>query len=362
MAKQPIQYFSTSQISSYRGCKKEWYYKYKERLKPRGITKPLYMGSTIHKLLEIRANGSSWSEYLHNEIAAEYNRMSSTDQENLGLDFIECCNNIMKQYDWMWGNENVKYLATEISIELKIKGRKRFTGIVDAIVEIDGNQYVMEHKTFKTTKMSMDQTWINQQTCLYAKALNNMGYNIKGVLWDMIKTASYKPPRVLKDGSFGKQYGDQTILSFKDVGVEQDKIPPSVYEDIKNNHLNFLDRYITPLFPSVIESVWKDFCDTVDEICKNKNSARTLGKDCDWCEYKELCKTDLTGGDSEYTKQLYFTTPLQREKDIMDEFKKTEKCMNCQAMADAYGAQIDFNQCCLHCEEYKQYKEVRKNG
>ena len=360
MTKQETKYFSTSQISCYRGCKREWSYKYQERLKPRAVTRSLYMGSTLHKLLEIRANGLSWQEYLEQEVKPTYDKMSSADQESLGLDFIECCYNIMKQYDWMWGNENIKYLATEVKIDLKIKGRKRFLGFVDAIVEVDGDQYIMEHKSFKTTKMSMDQTWINQQTCLYAKALNSMGYNIKGVLWDMIKTASYKPPRILKDGSFGKQYGDQTIMSFLDVGLNIEDIPKAVYEDIKDNHLNFLDRYYTPIFPAVVDAVWNDFVETVNEICKNKSQARTLGKDCDWCEYKELCKTELTGGDVEYTKQLYFTNPLQREKDIMEEFKKTPWCQNCQKLAKEYGAEIDFNQCCLRCEEYNKYKGGEK--
>lgn len=358
MAKAEPQYYSISQIHSYRGCKQAWNFRYKQKLQLKAPQRPLYMGSTIHKLLEIRANGQSWQEHLEKVVKPEFEAMPLTYQANLGEDFIYCLDNIMRQYDWLWQDEEIKYLETEIKIDAKIKGRKRFIGIVDAIVEYKGDQYIMEHKSFKTKKMSLEQTWLNQQTCLYIKVLNEKGWNIKGVIWDMIKTESYKPPRVLKNGSFGKQYGEQTVMSFKDAGVEE--IPEAVYEDIKDNHLNFLDRYITPIQPSVIVAVWKDFVETVDEIARNKGTAKNLGRDCDWCAFKDLCQTELTGGDAEYVKQLYYTTPLQREQAIFEEFKETEGCLACQSLADSYGAEIDFSQCIEHCPEYKKFKEAKK--
>lgn len=350
--------YSISQISCFRGCKQEWAYRYQERLVPRAPQRPLYMGTTLHKLLELRANKKSWHDYLYKEVKEEFESMPETYQAELGEDFIDCCDKIMRQYDWVWGEENVKYLATEVKIHKKIKRGKDFIGIVDAICEIDGKQYIMEHKTFKTTKMSMDQTWLNQQTCCYIKVLNEQGYNIQGVIWDMIKTSAYKPPRVLKDGSFGKQYSDQTLMSFWDAGVKD--IPSAVYEEVKNNHLNFLDRYITPIQPEVIESVWNDFVETVDEISKNKGHAKNLGRDCDWCGFKNLCQTALTGGDVEYTKQLYYTTPEQRERKIFDEFFKTPECLACQHLADSYGAETGYNECHASCVAYKKYKEAKE--
>ena len=251
------QYYSISQISCFRGCKQEWAYKYRDKLQFKAPQRPLYMGSTIHKLLELRAQGKSWKEHLEKVVRPEFEAMPLTYQTELGEDFVDCIDRIMRQYDWCWENESIKYLATEIKIDRKIKGRKRFIGIVDAICEYNGDQYIMEHKTFKRKKMSMEQTWLNHQPCLYIQVLNEQGWNIKGVIWDMVKTESYEPPRVLKSGQFGKQYEKQTILSFKDAGVED--IPESVYEDIKDNHRAFLDRYITPIQPAVLDSVWNDF-------------------------------------------------------------------------------------------------------
>lgn len=360
MAKREKQYFSISQVSSFRGCRQRWAYNYQEKLKAKAPQRPLYMGSTLHKLLEVRANGQSWKEYLFTIVKPEFEAMPTDYQDILGTDFIECCEDIMDQYEWAYGNENIKYLKTEIEIDTKIKGSKRFVGVVDAIVEIDGSQYIMEHKTFKTTKMSLEQTWINAQTCLYIKVLNEKGWNIKGVVWDMVKTAAPKPPRVLKNGAYGKQYGDQTLMSFYKRGLSDGQIPPEIYEDIKDNHKNFLDRYITPVLPSVVAAVWKDFVDTVDDISKNKHTPKSIGRDCDWCAYKDLCQAELTGGDVAYVKQLYYTTAEQRDKELFEEFKNTDFCKQCQAYAASVGAVPDFEQCRLCCEKYKNYKEENK--
>ena len=360
MAKTEKQYFSISQVSCFRSCRQEWAYKYRDKLKVKAPQRPLYMGTTLHKLLEIRANGQDWKEHLLKVIKPEFEAMPSDYQDILGNDFIECCEDIMDQYDWAYWNENIKYLATEIEIDAKIKGQKRFVGVVDAIVEIDGDQYIMEHKTFKTTKMSMDQTWINAQTCLYIKVLNEKGWNIKGVVWDMIKTSAPKPPRVLKNGAYGKQYGEQTLMSFYKIGMNDGQIPPEIYEDIKDNHKNFLDRYITPVLPSVVTAVWNEFVDTVYDITKNKHTPKSIGRDCDWCAYKDLCQAELTGGDVEYVKQLYYTTFEQREKPLFEEFIKTDVCKMCQSQASCYDCKIDFKQCMQHCEKYKKFKEEKR--
>lgn len=361
MAKVQPQYFSISQINSFRGCKQKWKYGYKDRLQTRAPQKPLYMGSTLHKLLEIRANGGDWKDHLFTVVAKEFNEMPDDYQAILGYDFIDTCELIMAQYDWAYKDEPIKYLATEVKIEFKIKGRKRFVGVVDAICEMDGKQYIMEHKSFKSSKMSMDQTWLNPQTYLYAKVLNQQGYNIEGVIWDMIKTSAPQPPKVLKNGAFGKQYSDQTLMSFWRAGVED--IPEDILEQIKDNHKNFIDRYTTPIIPAVTEKVWEEFVQSVDEISKCKTCPKSLGRDCDWCGFKDLCQTELTGGDVEYIKQLYYTTPEQRDRKLFEDFWKTEACQHCQNLAINSGFAIDIETCFANresCEAYNKWKEEEK--
>lgn len=356
------QYFSISQINAFRGCKQRWAYSYRDRLQTRAPQKPLYMGSTLHKLLEIRANGGDWKDHLETVVAKEFNAMPDDYQAILGYDFIDTCYRILDQYEWAYENEPIKYLATEVRIDRKIKGRKRFIGVVDAICEMDGKQYIMEHKSFKSSKMSVDQTWLNPQTYLYAKVLNEQGYRIEGVIWDMIKTSAPQPPKVLKNGAFGKQYSDQTLKSFEWAGVTE--IPEDIYEQVKDNHKNFVDRYTTPILPTVMDQIWTEFEQTVNEITRCKTCPKSLGRDCDWCGFKDLCQTELTGGDVAYIKQLYYTTPDQRDRKPFEEFfRSCETCTQCQMIAITSGYAVDIETCFANrntCEAYSKWKEENK--
>ena len=348
--------FSISQVQCYRGCKKAWEYRYAQGLQNRNPARPLYLGSTIHKLLETRALYKDWKKCLKEEVEPEFNKLSEANRAELGEDFIEVCQKIMEQYDYVYANEDIKYVAVELPIKIKIKGNKCFEGIVDAVCELpDGSQYIMEHKTFSSKKMSMEQTWINAQTALYMKVLNDKGYNIKGVIWDMIKTACPEEPRVLKDGSFGKQYGTQTIMSFKWAGYSEAEIPEDIYENIKLNHLNYLERYQTPILDNVVDIIWDDFRDTVEEITKAKTFPHRLSKDCDFCSYKDLCKVEMTGGEIDSIKQLLFTTREERDLARLKEYQSTHDfCQTCMEQAKTSGFNLEPKWCIENCKIYKK--------
>ena len=78
----------------------------------------------------------------------------------------------------------------------------------------DGKEYILEHKTYSKDPMTFEQTWLNTQTAIYVSALRAEGKNIAGVLWDNIKSTAPKTPKMLKDGSYGKQDSNVTLFSF----------------------------------------------------------------------------------------------------------------------------------------------------
>lgn len=368
MSKQPKQFFSTSQISCFRECRQKWDYKYRQGLATKAPQRPLYLGSTIHRLLEARAQGEQWRYVLYNEVQPEYDNMSGTYQSQLGEDFIQVCEHILEQYDEQYSNDSDLYeiLGIELPLNYKLKGRKFFIGYADMLIKekSTGRILIVEHKTFKTTKMSMDQTWINQQTALYAKVIKEtMGISVDGVLWDMIKTESPEQPKILKDGSFGRQYSKVTLKSFEWAGIPVERIPESVLNEVKGNVLNFLDRYITPINYDAVEVIWNEYLQSVDEISRVKYTPKTLGKNCDWCEFKELCQLSITGGDVAYTRQLLFTTREERESAQIKEYIHTNPhCNACVEFAQANNIQFDANnyEICRNCAHYQKYKENKR--
>lgn len=305
---------SHSKLNTYKTCPQKHYFSYVERIEPITIQKPLYKGSGLHELLEIRAkhlidnNNITWKDHLHTNLQEKYDMLSDRDKEQIG-NFIQDAEKIMMQYDWVYQDEEIKYLEIEKWIEIPLVKRKNkediiFVGKVDAIVEIKGKQYIVEHKTFSAQPMSLQDSWINVQTSLYAYALNKYyGYNITGILWDMIKSEPFSEPNILKNGEYGKQSSKVTLMSFKENPGKE------VLEQVKENHLNFLNRFVTPIVPSAITSfieeskeLSKELDKPADKIPKHKR----LSKDCSWCAFKDICQTELTGGDVDYIKNMLY--------------------------------------------------------
>lgn len=304
---------SYSMLSCYKNCPHAYKLRYLEKIEPIRVQKPLYKGTAIHSLLEQRIlhlldpNNRTWQELLHSDLEDAYTKLSDTDKQDLG-DFINDAEKIMKQYAWCYHDEQVKYLEVEKWVEYKLfthKGKPVvLVGKVDAIVELGGKQYIVEHKTYSSQPMSLNDTWINMQTCLYAYILNKKyKYHIEGVLWDMIKTEPYAEPNILKSGAYGKQSSKVTLLSFKENPGEE------IIEQVKNNHLNFLQRFITPIVPTAVEAFIKEVKLLAKDLARkgtNIIDARRLSRDCGWCAYHDICQAELTGGDVEYIKQILY--------------------------------------------------------
>jgi len=305
---------SHSKLNSFKSCPQKHYYSYVERIEPITIQKPLYKGSALHELLEIRAkhlidnNNITWKDHLHQNLQMKYDMLSDNDKDQIG-DFIQDAEKILMQYDWVYEDEEIKYLEVEKWIEIPLVKRRNkediiFVGKVDAIIEIRGKQYIVEHKTFSSQPMTLQESWINVQTSLYAYALNKYyGYNITGILWDMIKAEPFSEPNILKNGEYGKQSGKVTLMSFKENPGKE------VLEQVKNNHLNFLNRFVTPIVQPAIDSFIqesKELAKELDKPADKISKFKRLSKDCSWCPFKDICSTELTGGDVDYVKNMLY--------------------------------------------------------
>lgn len=314
---------SYSRISTFQGCSYEHKLRYIDGLYPIRVEKPLYKGSAIHELLEQRAKHlinpeeMTWQQYLKDVLSPKYDLLADSDKELIG-DFINDAEKIMKQYDWVYENETVIYKETEKWIERILFNAKDepliFVGKVDAIVELNGKQYLLEHKTFSSTKMSLGDAWINFQASVYAYVLNKYyGYHIEGVLWDLIKSEPYSDPNILKNGSYGKQPGTVTLMSFSS------NPGPEVLDQVKDNHYNFLTRFITPLVPNAVDVFWKQLVKISRMMYFQKDkiiAVKNLTRDCSWCSYKDICQAELTGGDVEYIKTLLFSRKEEKPSGV----------------------------------------------
>jgi hypothetical protein len=310
---------SYSKVSSYRGCPQKYNWRYVQGLRPRKVSRPLSFGSDFHKLLECRINPDLLAE-AKKSIEEKYYELTASQQEDLGENYLETLFNQFEDYQKRWKNAVVPTITEhEFYLPLgKFKGEDVvFHGIIDELYfdEESGVIAVIgEHKTF-SKKPDMSILAMNTQVCLYAKAVQQeFGMMPTKVRWDYIKSESAKEPIWLEKSQRFSEASNSGITPYsweracarKGITDEAILSKASLYE---HNIDNFFFRCEMDIHPEMVESIYRDFKNSVkDMLSKGEtNATKHVCKDCAWCEYQPLCYGQFTGADLEYIVQKDYT-------------------------------------------------------
>jgi hypothetical protein len=73
-------------------------------------------------------------------------------------------------------------------------------------------------------------------------------------------------------------------------------------DSFKGNVPTYFFRVEQDYDPATVEAIWKGFVYQAHLIAKygKQNKTKNLTRDCSWCQYKDLCYTELTGGNLGY--------------------------------------------------------------
>ena len=166
---------------------------------------------------------------------------------------------------------------------------------------------VGEHKTF-SNKPSMDFLVMNPQKCLYAKA----AYFLKGILpdkvkWDYIKSVPASEPIWLdKTKRFSEAASTKiTPMSWRRACKERNILDPEILakgDRYASNISEFFFQVELDIDPAMVETIWDGFMYTAKQIVcfGESNKTKNVTRDCSWCPYRDICYSEMTGGDTEY--------------------------------------------------------------
>lgn len=302
---------SYSKVSTYRSCPQAHAWKYSARLNPKKVSRPLSFGSDFHKLLECRTDPEKLAE-AKQDIEDKYYELNFQQQEDLGDDYLEGLFQVFEDYQKRWSNAELPEVTEhEFYLPLgKYKGEDVvFHGIIDELYfdkETGVVSIIGEHKTF-TNKPDMSILAMNQQVCLYAKAVEQeFGVMPTKVRWDYIKSSPSKEPIWLEKSQRFSEAANSNITPYswlracKKRRIEDKAIlaKAKLYEP---NIDNFFFRCEMDIHPEMVESIYRDFKTTVKEmLTKGTNTTKHVSKDCSWCEYQPLCYGQFTGADLDY--------------------------------------------------------------
>lgn len=312
---------SYSRVQSYLRCPYQHYLRYYEHLRLNRPVKPLYFGSDFHKLLELRGDKKALKQ-AKKDITDKYYEIPAQWQGDLGEDYVENLFNIFSDYTKVYEGAPLPQ-KTEEPFEIpigKYKGEPvEFIGVIDELYlrKKNGKKYIKigEHKTF-SRKPNADTLIMNTQKCLYAKATQiTRGILPQAVIWDYISSKPASSPIWLeKSQRFSTSAKNSYITPYswvracKERGILDEQILQEG-EKFRGNIPNFYFRREMELIPAMVEQVWEDFIYTCKGIAKegHKNTTKNFTKDCAFCNYRDICYTQCTGGDLNYLIDKNYT-------------------------------------------------------
>lgn len=184
---------SHSSRQTWQQCHKKWYWQVIERLEPKGYYEPFHRGTLGHQLLD------QW---------ARDKRIGDTLVEEAYKQELPLLGDALQHYFLTYIREPIKYLGFSeainedlgviISTSGKMKVHAFFVGELDAYVEFEGKEWVLETKF--TTQVPSDlvgRFQLDDQVRGYTWAKRRKGLHPVGALVNIVRTT--KNPYVVRD-------------------------------------------------------------------------------------------------------------------------------------------------------------------
>lgn len=296
---------SNSRVKTFRGCHYAHYLKYVEGLTKKQKAGALRRGSAIHECLEAYNSGKSWRKPFKEFKADFYENTFEEERLELG-DLPGMVEELMENYAYYYEQvkpEDYEYLYNEFHFELPLTEGVLIEGYIDAIVkDSSGKILTVEHKTYKRDP-GRDFIIFNPQSAIYNWALGQLGSEPGGTIWDIIKAKKPSYPTLLKSGKLSKAKLDSTPYSVKK-GIKLLGLDPKDYREFidSHNYESYFTRELIRYNKQTTSSIIEDLINTAKEIRDRGEKLRdkNLGKDCTWCQFKDICQAEILGLDTEY--------------------------------------------------------------
>ena len=320
---------SYSQLRMFRECRYKWYHYYCEGLRPRGREAPrAHIGTFIHKGLEVAfiAHGLEPSpEYDENMIAEAIEQEHEkhlqelgdlvTDEHKQELEELrdKAIRITCRALDWLdLGKWRVLFANGAPLVETKLSMPqhlwKAFVGKLDVVLEeiSTANIFLVDAKC-REKFQTYDNEETNEQFPIYQHLLKEIGVEISGVITWQIKTREPELPEMTKKGTLSRKKVHTTWEVYCQAieAVGQD---PNDYLDVKTwaSKIEFQRFSRNYRSETEVANIWQDINATATEM-RNPSlpiyrNLRPGFNGCHDCAMRELCLTELRGGDVQWIK------------------------------------------------------------
>ena len=323
---------SQSRVKLWRKCHRAHWYRYVLRLEKKVKPLPLFNGTLIHEMLDRKINGEDPLGVIQESEASLKGFFDEEVMEH--REAMVRAPSVIDGYFKFYRDDGLTYLRggedkkkTELRITIPLREGVEFIFVLDGLVK-DKNKRIWIKETKTCKKIPDEDVRMNDiQSVMYAWALQQYGElpTPDGILWDYIRTKPPTLPQALKSGELSKKAIDTTWAVYRRA-IRELGLKESDYKDMKEKlegaEANYYRRIPLPFNQSVVESVVRDFHETVSEIIHlgDKAKSRTTDKHCSWCNYRDICQAELMGLDVDFIMNKNF----KEREDAGEEEKNRE--------------------------------------
>jgi PD-(D/E)XK nuclease superfamily len=315
-----------SMLKSFLSCPKSAQYKYAERLKTRRSTareQPLKRGTWVHELLEAYYQGGDWKKK-HRENTAKFEMLMDDERNELG-DLPSEALRLMRSYLWHYGANaddpfhGWEIIGTEMTFDVPWPDSEDENDIyrcrVDALVRDEYGLLIVDHKTHKTLP-SLTFRMLDVASPLYIWAARANGYDVRGFLWNYIKTKAPGVPKMVYVGKPGERLSTAAVdtdyltyaTAIRSYGLDHTAEPyRSKLRQLKRQRWASGHPEVSPFFRrEILEKDDDMIARAVGTAMRTRDRMhsdyedfevveRVSGRHCDWCSFKLLCEMEMIG-------------------------------------------------------------------
>ena len=326
---------SYSRVASYMSCPYAHYLGYELGVRSAKPERPLYFGTDFHKLLENRHDKKALKK-AKKEIQDTYYEIPPQWQTDLGPDYLEELFSIFSDYCDIYKDAQ-KPSITEREFLIPMFTHKGepyvFKGKIDELYlrKRDGEKYIKvgEHKTFNRRPDS-NVLVMNIQKNLYAKAVQFLyGILPRTVIWDYIHSKPAIQPIWLEKSNRFSMTKSNLITPYswlracKQRGITDEAILQQA-EEFRGNVPAYFFRVEQDFDPRMVEDTWSGFMFQAQLIARYgaKNKTKNMTRNCSWCSYRDICYTELTGGNMDHLLERNYV--IEPREDIVNEERRAK--------------------------------------
>lgn len=310
---------SQSKLKNWRQCRKAYYYKYVMRLTKKFKPMPFLRGDIVHQMLEAHYKGKDpWPVY--RGLIKENEKPLRIHREEYG-NLEHDLKVLMKGYFSFYKKETLKPLVVEHEFRLPLTKGIFLNGKIDLIAIDQRLRWMAEHKCHNKIPNGSIVPYGNLQSNLYLWAYNkeNPKKPLHGVMWNYLLGKPLPVPQLLKNGTMSRKKTNTTWPVYRQALIDNGLDPEDYFDvrdELKGNELSVYQRHYIPVDKSMVDTLVEESKVTALEIQKlaGKDQTRNLGRHCDYCEFKNLCLTQLKGLDVNYILKHDFKERKKDEK------------------------------------------------